>query len=283
MTQELNLTEVDSAKYTAFKMLFELISFHFGCGRGKLVSVEVKVLLSKFREQRVNTTMNTNRVREPPRALISDTLSLVLPLNWQVYSVGGSASAGSSAQLQQHPGGFCWPGFVLLAGVVQDIGRRMRTTQWGARGIYPAKSEYCTNRMFCLVLDGVWVSEVPECCSSAWNASISVVRRCPAPWKLLSIEAALGDGSVKPPALGLQSLACRIPLFWLWKVYECCLWTTSASLLLHDQEIVDNLANCSAGTNPSVRLGESSWCGVGLCNSLALNLFSPAVSLTSVK
>lgn len=181
--------------------LFELISFHFGCGRGKLVSVEVKVLLSKFREQYVNTTMNTSRVREPPRALISDTLSLVLPLNWQVYSVGSSASAGSSAQLQQHPGGFCWPGFVLLAGVVQDIGRRMHTAQWGARGIYPAKSEFCTNRMFCLVLDGVWVSEVPECCSSAWNASISVVRRCPAPWKLLSKEAALGNGSVKPPAL----------------------------------------------------------------------------------
>ena len=40
-------------------------------------------------------------------------------------------------------------------------------------GIYTAESEFCTNQTFCLVLDGVWASEVPECCSSAKNVSIA--------------------------------------------------------------------------------------------------------------
>ena len=40
-------------------------------------------------------------------------------------------------------------------------------------GIYTVESEFCTNRTFCRMLDGVWASEAPECCSSAGNVSIA--------------------------------------------------------------------------------------------------------------
>lgn len=162
----------------------------------------------------MNITTNRSRVREPQRALMSDTLSLVLPLNWWLYGVGSSASGRSSAQLQWHSRDFCWTGFCdPCKGLCRVSGEGCMLLSVEHVGIYTAKSEFCTNRTFCLVLDGVWVSEVPECCSLARSTTIVWSGGSQHLENPLAKRQAFGNGSVKPPVLGLQLLPHRISVF----------------------------------------------------------------------
>lgn len=145
----------------------------------------------------------------PQGHLMSHMLSLVLPLSWWVRGTGSPASERFSAQLHWHPWQFRWTG--LWAPCRGFVGHQERGCVLLSKEhvrTFTAESEFCANWTFCVVLDGVRVSEVPKCCSSARNtARAGGAEHLENP---LAKRQALRNGSEKPLALGVKLLACRI-------------------------------------------------------------------------